>query len=63
MNKYGALVERHWQRKAKYSENNLSQRHFDHHKFHVDWLGTESGLRGERPATNHWISIQWFSCC
>jgi hypothetical protein len=27
--------------KPKYTEKNLSQCHFIHHKFHVDWPGIE----------------------
>jgi hypothetical protein len=35
--------------KPKNSEKNLSQCHFVHHKSN---MGTNPGLRGERPATN-----------
>jgi hypothetical protein len=35
----GALVE--WN--SKYSDKNLSQCHFVHHKSHMDWTGIESG--------------------
>jgi len=31
---------------------NLSQRHFIHHKSHMDRAGMFSSLRGERPAAN-----------
>jgi hypothetical protein len=35
-------------RKLKNSEKNLSQCHFDRHKSHMDCLGTNPGLLGER---------------
>jgi hypothetical protein len=34
----------------KYSEKNLSQLHFVHHKCPIDWLGLNSGLHTERLA-------------
>jgi hypothetical protein len=37
--------------KPKYSETNLSQCHFVHHKSHRDWPGSEPSLLCERPAT------------
>lgn len=27
--------------------------HFVHHKSHIDWPGSNPGLHGERPASNH----------
>jgi hypothetical protein len=30
-------------RKPKYSGKNLSQCHFIHHKYHMDWAGIEPG--------------------
>jgi hypothetical protein len=48
--------ERRWndidRRKPKNSEKNLSQCQFVHHKSHMDWPGSEPGLRVERPLTN-----------
>jgi hypothetical protein len=38
-----ATVERYWQEKPKNSEKNLSQCHFVHQKFHMDWPGCEPG--------------------
>jgi hypothetical protein len=38
--------------KPKISEENLSHYHFVHQKFHWTDLGANSGLRGEKPATN-----------
>jgi hypothetical protein len=43
MNKYGALVEWYWQGKLKYSDRNVSQCHFVHHKCHMDLPGIEPG--------------------
>jgi hypothetical protein len=39
----GAPVELNWQGKTNNSEKNLSQYHFVHHKFHMDWPGIEPG--------------------
>jgi hypothetical protein len=33
---YGALAERYWHRKPEYSEKNLSQCHFIHHRSQAD---------------------------
>jgi hypothetical protein len=50
------VMEHRWNKtdreKPKYSGKNLSQCHFVHHKFHMDWPGMNPGLRRERPATN-----------
>jgi hypothetical protein len=40
---------KHWWKKTnkgklKYIEKNLYHCHFLHHKFHMDWSGTEPGL-------------------
>jgi hypothetical protein len=46
-----ATVEWYWQGKPKNSERNLSQCHFVHHKFHMDWARREAGSsawRGRR---------------
>jgi hypothetical protein len=44
------VVEHRWNEidsgKLKYSGKNLSQCHFDHHKFHMDWPGIETGPPG-----------------
>jgi len=39
--------------KPKYSDKNLSQCQFVHHKSHMDPLAYNLGLWGERTATNH----------
>jgi hypothetical protein len=41
MNKYGALKEWYWHGTSKYSEENLFQYHFVHHKYLADWPGIE----------------------
>lgn len=38
--------------KQKHWETDLSECHFVHHKSHKDYLGSNLGLRGERPATD-----------
>jgi hypothetical protein len=38
--------------KPKYSDKNLCQHHFVHHKSHMDYPGSNPGLCGERPANN-----------
>lgn len=38
--------------KLRYSEKDLSQRHFDIHKFDMDWSGTDAGFIGEKSTTN-----------
>jgi len=39
------------QAKPKYSEQNMSQCHFDHQKSHTDWSGIEPSLQGARLTT------------
>jgi hypothetical protein len=41
MKEYAVLVNDNDSRKPKYSEKYLSQYHFVHHKFQIDWLGVE----------------------
>jgi hypothetical protein len=41
-----------WQGKLKYSEKNLSQRYFVHHKSHLTDPGSNPGRRVGKPATN-----------
>jgi len=38
--------------KQKHWEAGLSECHFVHHKSHMGYLGSNPGLRGERPATD-----------
>jgi len=38
--------------KQKHWEADLSQWHFVQHKSHMDCLGSNPGLRGERPVTD-----------
>jgi hypothetical protein len=38
--------------KPKYSGKNLSKCHLVHHKSHMDYPGSNPGLRDESPATN-----------
>jgi hypothetical protein len=45
-------TEVYWQKKQKYSETDLSQRHFVRHRSHADWPEIETGLRGEMPVIN-----------
>jgi len=57
---------RHWctdteRSKQKYSEGNLSQHHFPHHKFHMDLPGIDSGFwrwkaTTKRPINPHYIA-------
>ena len=42
----------HWPGKPKYWETNLWQCHCVHYKPHVDCLGSNTCLQGDRPATN-----------
>jgi hypothetical protein len=49
-------MERRWNEtdrgKPQYFGKNLSQYHFFHHKYHMDWPPeSNSGFRGKRPAT------------
>jgi hypothetical protein len=44
--------------KEQCSEKILSQFQIAHYKFHMDWLGSNSGLCGERPANNSLITAQ-----
>jgi len=43
MNEYRALVEWYWQEHLKYTKKNLSNYHFVHHKFNMDWPGIKPG--------------------
>jgi hypothetical protein len=43
----------------KYTQTNLSQCHFVHHKYHTYWTGNEAGLRGDRPSIN-FLNYAWF---
>jgi hypothetical protein len=38
--------------KQEHWETDLSHCHFFHYKSHMDYLGSNPGLRGERPATD-----------
>jgi hypothetical protein len=49
---WATTVEWYWQGKPKNSENTLSQRHFIHHKSHMDLNGRESVPCGVKPTTN-----------
>ena len=56
------------------SKQNLTCRHFVHHKSHVNYLGTKTSIPGEKPVNNQLSSgsyqdqlgtavAQWLRCC
>jgi hypothetical protein len=47
------LMERRLTRKTEVLGENLPQRHYVHHKFHMNRAGSNPGHRGGEPVTNH----------